>query len=137
MVQDITDIPDELPSLEELTRKMYEAKRLELALIDRKRTAIAEQVSQLEVLLGLRTLASPKKRGRIKSDELKKDIHEILGLKPGSSLSGAEILEQLVEQRAYPRTRSLRTRVYSSLSQWVNDGEPQRVDRGVYRLTPT
>ena len=87
-------------------------------------------------MVGIRRATPQKKRGRIKSENLKGDIISILSGAESKTLSAASILEQLVDGRAYPRTRSLRTRVYSSLSKWAgeDDTEIERVDRGLYKL---
>lgn len=122
--------------LQEHTKRVLEAARAELARLDRERAALIDRIHHMEVMLGIRKYPAPKKkRGRIKSETLKTDITDILNRARGKKLSAAEILEELTEKRSYPRTRSLRTRVYSSLSKWAKEGEfLERVERGVYRL---
>lgn len=122
--------------LQEHTRRVLEAARDELSRLERERTALIDRIQQMEIMLGIRRFPTEKRRTRVRSDTLRKDIAEILGEAPNQRLTAAEILNLLVDERAYPRSRSLRTRVYSALSRWAREEDGlERVERGVYRLT--
>lgn len=121
--------------LQEHTKKVLDAAKAELARLDRQRNALNDRIHQMEIMLGMRRFPNQKRKGRIRSETLKSDIVEILSVARGKRLSAAEILDRMIETKSYPGTRSLRTRVYSSLSKWSQDGDTiTRVDRGVYEL---
>lgn len=130
---------DETPDYQELqehTRRFYEAAKAKLAQIERERSALIEKIQAMELLLGIRRVPTQKRRGRIPSATLEADIRDILAKSEERKLGASEILEELVENRSYPGTRSLRTRVYGALSKWAREGEfLKRVERGVYQLT--
>lgn len=122
--------------LQEHTRRVLEAARDELSRLERERAALIDRIQQMEVMLGIRRFPTERRPARVRSDTLRRDIAEILAAAPERALSATEILDRLVDERAYPRTRSLRTRVYSALSRWSREDDGlERVERGIYRLS--
>ena len=127
---------DELGDIEVQTQRMLDAARARLSELEKERKLLTERIVQLEILLGVRRVDGVKRRAkRISTQRLRDDVIAVLNAAPEQRLRATEVLRLLVDERGYPGTRSMRTRIYTALSGWSDAGEVvRRVDRGVYQL---
>lgn len=72
------------------------------------------------------------KKARIKEETIREMVCKYLKESEPNSMTPVEIFSRLLKD-GMPDTPSFRTRVYSKLGVWANDGVIQKVGRGVYK----
>ncbi len=149
----------EFSSIDELVDKLYKQAKEELRNLERTRRAVQRKVAKFEKILGRQSTASSSKdtkqyakttkrrravqgkkykRPQIKQDVLIQDVKEVMRDAEARTMNVCKLLRRLVEDKSYPETESFRTRLYSSMSHWAQDGDFLiRESRGIYRLSET
>lgn len=73
------------------------------------------------------------KKPRVKESTIYDVVFSALGDAYPNSLCANEIIEKL-SAKGLPDTTSFKTRIYTLLSEWVDNGKIEKVARGVYKL---